>query len=219
MLSDMPKRRPYGDRCGIARALDRVGERWSLMIVRELILGPKRFTDLRAGLPLIGADVLSQRLRELEETGVLHQRRLPPPAAINVYELTPRGRELEPVLLALGRWGSAEPVDAEAETFGPDSAMLALKTMFTARHADGLEAEYQLRISGQPFRAAVASGEFELQRGEAVTPLLELVTDPGTLAAIVWHGVALEHAIDDGSLALSGAIADAERFVGLFRPT
>jgi DNA-binding HxlR family transcriptional regulator len=217
MLPDMPKRRPYGDRCGIARALDRVGERWSLMIVRELILGPKRFTDLRAGLPVIGADVLAQRLRELEEAGVLHQRRLPPPAAINVYELTPRGRELEPVLLALGRWGSAEPIDMSAEAFGPDSAMLALKTMFAPQHADGLEAEYQLRISGQPFRAAVTAGRFELTRGEAATPLLELSTEPDTLAAVVWHGLPVEQAIAGASLALSGAIADAERFAGLFR--
>src|SRR4051794_2891972 len=93
--------RTYGDRCGIARALDLVGERWALLVVRELLLGPKRFTDLRAGLLKLSPDVLSQRLRELEEAGVVARRTLPAPAASRVYELTDRGRELEPVVLAL----------------------------------------------------------------------------------------------------------------------
>src|SRR5215211_5215261 len=101
--------RTYGDRCGVARALDLVGERWALLVVRELLLGPKRFTDLRGGLPNLGPDVLAQRLRELEQAGVLRRRVLPPPAASRVYELTERGRELEPVILGLGRWGSAAP--------------------------------------------------------------------------------------------------------------
>src|SRR6185295_4827554 len=110
--------RTYGDRCGIARALDIVGERWALLVVRELLLGPKRFTDLRAGLPLIGPDVLSQRLRE-------------------------RGRALEPVVLELGRWGSQAPVPAEDAPLGADAAMLALKTMF--RGGD-LRATYEVRL-------------------------------------------------------------------------
>src|SRR5919205_66330 len=100
----MGNRRSYGDRCGIARALDLVGERWALLVVRELLLGPKRFTDLRAGLPHVSPDVLAQRLRELEQAGVLRRGTLPPPAASRIYELTGRGRELEPVVLALGRW-------------------------------------------------------------------------------------------------------------------
>src|SRR6185437_6886764 len=101
--------RTYGDRCGIARALDVVGERWALLVVRELLLGPKRFTDLRAGLPNVGPDMLSARLRDLEAAGVLRHHKLPPPASARVYELTERGRELEPGILALGRWGAAEP--------------------------------------------------------------------------------------------------------------
>src|SRR5436305_8974178 len=101
----MTSKRTYGDRCGIARALDRVGERWALLVVRELLLGPKRFGDLRAGLPGASPNVLSQRLRELEDAGVVRRRRLPPPAGVRVYELTEWGRELEPVVLHLGRWG------------------------------------------------------------------------------------------------------------------
>src|SRR6478735_3669849 len=103
----MAGKRSYGDACGIARALDLVGERSALMVVRELLLGPKRFTDLRAGLPLVSPDVLAQRLRDLEQAGIVHHRRLPPPYGSQVYELTDCGRALEPALVALGRWGGA----------------------------------------------------------------------------------------------------------------
>src|SRR4051795_1060136 len=101
--------RTYGDRCGVARALDVVGERWALPIVRELLLGPKRFTDLRAGLPHVSPDVLAQRLRELEQAGLLQRGTLPPPAGSRIYELTERGLALQPVVLALRRWGRARP--------------------------------------------------------------------------------------------------------------
>src|SRR5919106_6337398 len=136
----MPTRRTYGDRCGIARALDQVGERWALLVVRELLLGPKRFTDLRAGLPHVSPDVLAQRLRELERDGVVRRRKLAPPAASRVYELTDRGRELEPVLLALGEWGSAAPVPPGSPRLGVDSTIIALRTLFDARAAGDLAA-------------------------------------------------------------------------------
>jgi DNA-binding HxlR family transcriptional regulator len=102
--------RSYDDPCGVARALDVVGERWALLVVRELLFGPKRFTDLRAGLPTASQNVLSTRLRELEESGVVRKRKLPPPAAATVYELTERGAELQPVLFHLARWGSRGPI-------------------------------------------------------------------------------------------------------------
>src|SRR5919107_2204104 len=105
----MDGKRTYGDRCGVARALDIVGERWALLVVRDLLLGPKRFTDLRAGLPHVSPDVLSQRLRELEEAGIVRRTKLPPPAGARVYELTERGRGLQPIVIELGRWGSATP--------------------------------------------------------------------------------------------------------------
>ena len=107
-----------------------VGERWALLVVRELLLGPKRFTDLRSGLPHVGPDVLSQRLRELEDAGVVRRGTLPPPAGSRVYELTERGKELEPVILGLGRWGSRAPFPAEPGELGVDALMLALKTLF-----------------------------------------------------------------------------------------
>src|SRR3954471_3556034 len=144
-------RRTYGDRCGIARALDLVGERWALLVVRELLLGPKRFTDLRAGLPNLGPDVLSQRLRDLEDAGILTRGTLPLPAASHVYELTARGAELEPVILGLGRWGSREEFPAGSE-LGPDAAVLALKTMFNPDRAGDLEKTFELRLGQNVYR-------------------------------------------------------------------
>src|SRR5690348_1683989 len=105
----MPSKRTYSDRCGVARALDLVGERWALLVVRELLFGPKRFSDVRAGLPHVSPNVLSERLRDLAGAGLLTSRRLGPPVSADVYELTPRGRELAPVLIELGRWGSRAP--------------------------------------------------------------------------------------------------------------
>src|SRR5256885_2188244 len=142
----MADRRSYGDSCGIARALDLIGERWALLVVRELVLGPKRFTDLRAGLPNVSADVLSQRLRELERAAIVRRRKLPPPAGAKVYELTEWGLELEPVLLELGRWGSRSPLAPEPPALGVDAMAVALKTMFDPVRSDGIEFSYQLRL-------------------------------------------------------------------------
>src|ERR1022692_3712680 len=136
----MPRKRNYGDPCGVARALDLVGERWALLVVRELVLGPKRFTDLRAGLPNLSPDVLAQRLRELERTEVVRRRKLPPPAGSRVYELTEWGRELQPVVLALGRWGSRAPFPPSEAPLGVDAIMLALQTLFDPSAAAGLRA-------------------------------------------------------------------------------
>src|SRR5918997_6974707 len=137
--------RTYGDMCGIARALDVIGERWALLVVRELVLGPKRFTDLRVGLPNASPNVLSQRLRELEAAGVVRRRRLPPPAASKVYELTDWGKELEPVIIRLGRWGARSPSKPRDAVLGVDSLILSFRTMFDPLAADGLEATYELR--------------------------------------------------------------------------
>ena len=178
--------RSYGDRCGVARALDFVGERWALLVVRELLLGPKRFTDLRAGLPNVGPDVLAQRLRDLEQAGVLRRHTLPPPAASRVYELTDRGRELEPVVLALGRWGSAAPFPGDGARLGVDSFVLALKTLVDP--AGDLDVTVELRVAGQPFRARIAGGRFDVERGEAREPDATIAGDPGPLAAWFWHG-------------------------------
>ena len=141
--------RSYQDQCGIARALDVVGERWALLVVRELVFGPKRFRDLQTGLPHIGPDMLAQRLRDLESAGVLTRATLPPPAGTRVYRLTDRGRELQPVLEALGRFGSREAIGPELSTFGPDAAALALPTTFSPARARGFAADVRLELDDQ----------------------------------------------------------------------
>jgi DNA-binding HxlR family transcriptional regulator len=203
--------RTYGDRCGIARALDLVGERWALLVVRELLLGPKRFTDLRAGLPNIGPDVLSQRLRELEERGVVRRDKLPPPAASQVYELTDWGQELEPIVLGLGRWGSQAPVPSADAPLGPDAAMLALKTMFEP--ADGFRARLEVRFGEHHYDVRVDGAELQIVRGSAEHPDATIATDPGTLATVLWHNG------DAKSVMVDGDREVFRRFQDLFRRT
>jgi DNA-binding HxlR family transcriptional regulator len=208
--------RSYGDMCGIARALDVIGERWAVLVVRELILGPKRFTDLRAGLPNIGPDVLSQRLRELEGAGLLTRRTLAPPAASRVYELTERGRALEPVLLALGEWGSAAPIPPGSPRLGIDSTIIALRTLFDAQAAGGLAATYELRLGDQVFRARVAEGELKIERGEAPEADAAIASDPWPLGGMLWQGYALEDAEKAGDASVEGDRRAVRRFLELF---
>jgi DNA-binding HxlR family transcriptional regulator/putative sterol carrier protein len=212
----MATKRTYGEACGIPRALDRVGERWALMIVRELLLGPKRFTDLRTGLPAVSPDVLAQRLRELNEAGVVQKRKLPPPAASQVYELTEWGFELEPVVLALGRWGARAPAAPEGAGMSFDAHITSLMTLFGPDLAEGFEANVELRLDEQVFRATVADGQFEIVRGEAVGPEVTIQTDPGTLIALIHGRRPLAEALTAGDIAIAGDEQVAERFLGLF---
>ena len=206
--------RSYGDPCGIARALEIVGERWALLVVRELLLGPKRFTDLRAGLPHVGPDVLSQRLRELEQAGVIRRGKLPPPAGSQVYELTDWGRRLEPVLLRLGRWGSRAPFPPGDGKLGVDSLVLTLKTLYDPSRADGLIGSvFELSLDGQPFELRPASERLEAARGAARDPQATIATDPRTLEAVLWHGRPLRSA----ELTMVGDRRAAQRFLRLFR--
>jgi DNA-binding HxlR family transcriptional regulator len=214
-------KRTYGDSCGIARALDVVGERWALLVVRELLLGPKRFTDLRTGLPRVGPDMLAARLRELEEAGVVRRRALPPPAASKIYELTQWGAELAPALVALGRWGSRAPMPDQSPPLGIDAAVVALQTTFDADAAGWMDAVYELALAGQVFTLEVAAGRLEITRGgppAGVTPVASIETDTATLAAVVWHGHPIERAVSDGALRVTGDSEAAADFAGLFAP-
>jgi DNA-binding HxlR family transcriptional regulator len=202
--------------CGIARALDLVGERWALLVVRELLYGPKRFTDLRRGLPALGPDILSQRLRDLEGAGVLHKRKLEPPASAQVYELTPRGRGLEGVLLELGRWGAAAPLAADDAAFSPDSLILALRTTFDPTAAGSLEACVELRFPADRFRVAVGGGELQAERGGAAEADALLEADAHTLAGLLWRGRRLDDAIKAGEARVGGSKRQAARFIAAF---
>jgi DNA-binding HxlR family transcriptional regulator len=212
----MASKRTYSDRCGVARALDLVGERWALLVVRELLLGPKRFTDLRAGLPHVGPDVLAQRLRDLEHSGLVRRGTLPPPAGSRIYELTERGRELEPVVIALGRFGSVAPFPPGEAGIGVDAVVIALKSLFSPAAADGMGATYELRLGEQRFRLEVADGRIEIARGSAPAPDATLETDPGTLAGVLWHGRKLDEARRAGDLAIGGDRKAATRLLALF---
>jgi DNA-binding HxlR family transcriptional regulator/putative sterol carrier protein len=212
----MATARTYGEACGIPRALDRIGERWALMVVRELVLGPKRFTDLRTGLPHASPNVLAQRLKELEEAGVVHKRKLPPPAASQVYELTDWGRELETVLIALGRWGARAPAPPEGAGMSLDSHLLSMSTLFDPERAGDFEATIELRFGEHVFTAAVAAARIEVTRGEAREPDTVVTSEPGTFLAITHGRAELDDALAMGELELSGDRDVVARFVTLF---
>jgi DNA-binding HxlR family transcriptional regulator len=208
--------RTYGDGCAAAHALDLVGERWALLVVRELLLGPKRFTDLRSGLPHVSPDVLARRLRGLEEAGVVRRRKLPPPAASRVYELTDWGMELEPVIVRLGRWGARSPALPRDAALGVDSLVLSLRTMFDPQAAEGLAASYELVLGEGRFRAEVAGDRFEISRGSVDRPDATIETDPVTLAGLLYNGRPLAEALRSGDMEIEGDEEAVERFLTLF---
>jgi DNA-binding HxlR family transcriptional regulator len=210
------RERAYVDACAAAHALDLVGERWALLVVRELLFGPKRFTDLRAGIPDVSADVLGRRLRELEQTGVVQRRKLAPPAGSWVYELTDWGYELEAVVVALGRWGSRSPAHRVDGELGVDSLALAFRADFEPAAAEGLDTSYELRFGEHRFRVAVAGGKIDVARGSASDPDATIDTDPGTFASLLWGGRSLDDAVRAGAIAIEGSTPAVERFLRLF---
>ena len=174
----MPTTRTYGDNCGIARALDVVGERWALLVVRELLLGPLRFSDLRAALPAASSNLLTDRLRELAARGVLNRRKLAPPAGSWVYELTAWGRELEPILLALGDWGLRVP-PIEGAALSPTSMMLFLRGGGKPDPADP-PTEYRVELDETVWTVRAENGAMHVERGEPANPVASVSTDPVT---------------------------------------
>jgi DNA-binding HxlR family transcriptional regulator/putative sterol carrier protein len=209
--------RTYGDGCAIARGLDLVGERWALLVIRELLLGPKRYTDLRSGLPNASPNVLSQRLDELERAGVIRRRKLPPPAGARVYELTDWGRELEGTLISLGHWAARSPSGLQIDaSIGADSMILALRSRFDPGAAPGLRAAYELRLGEDRFWLEIADDEIQAARGGAGQADATIDTDPDTLAAVLWGGQPLRAAQRSGKMTIEGDKTAAERFMRLF---
>jgi len=192
--------RSYGDQCGVARSLDVIGERWALLIVRELLLGPKRFNDLLSGLPGASPNVISQRLRELSGSGVVRQRDLGPPARVRVYELTEWGRELEPVVLHLGNWGTRAPLP-EGATWGLDSLLLALQATADPGVVNG---RYEIRVGAEVFTVDGTSGSVRIRRGTADAPEATLTTDADTLHDVTLGIRPISDAADSGDLRLEG---------------
>src|SRR5919202_955393 len=158
--------RRYEDACGAAHALDLLGERWALLVIRELMLGPKRFSDLRSDLPGISANVLTQRLEGLEANGLVRRRRLPPPASAQVYELTDWGYEAEPIIQTLGRWATRSPGHNPRLPLSATSLMLSFRTMQDPQRAMDLTARVGFRIGAETFVAEVAEGRVHTRRGD-----------------------------------------------------
>ena len=213
----MTTMRTYGDGCAIAQALDLVGERWALLVVRELLLGPKRYTDLRRGLRNASPNVLSQRLGELERAGIIRRRKLPPPAGSRVYELTDWGRELEQIVIALGHWGARSPTPPnDAPIVSADSIILALPARFDSHAAHGLRASYELRLGEDHFRIDVADDRIQVARGSADQPDATIDTDPDTINAVLWGDQSLADAQRSGNITIEGDTTAVERFLRLF---
>jgi DNA-binding HxlR family transcriptional regulator len=206
----LPRERWYDDACGTAMALELVGERWSLLIVRELMFGPRRFGELRSGLPGISANVLTQRLEGMEATGILTRRKLPPPASVQVYELTALGYAAETVIKELGRWAARSPLHDPTLPLSAASLMLSFRTMLDAERAKGVDAVIGFSFGAEAFRAHLADGEIRIARGEPDDAVLTFSGTPVGLAAIVYGGAPLASAEVRGDLQL------AKRFVTLF---
>jgi DNA-binding HxlR family transcriptional regulator len=217
MILFMATTRTYGDGCSIARALDLVGERWALLVVRELLLGPKRYTDLRKGLPNASPNVLSHRLDELEAAGIVRQRKLPPPVGSRVYELTDWGLNLEPIVISLGRWAASSPnPPSDAPIASGDSVILAMRGLFDPAAAHGLHTSYEIRLAEDRFQVQVASDRIDVARGNADRPDATIDTDPNTLNAVLLQRRPLAEAQRSGKMSIDGDTAAVKRLVRLF---
>lgn len=199
-------KRRYDDACAAAHGMDLIGERWSMPLIRELLLGPRRFSDLRASLHGISANVLTQRLEGLEDAGVLLRRKLPPPANVQVYELTRWGYEAAPIFQALGRWAVRSPHHDPTKPFSPVSLMLSLRTMFSDAAAGKLEARIQLIMNGEPFFWIREKGAIAIGRGEIERPDIVLTGTPSEIAGFVYVGARLESIGAEGDLALARSL-------------
>lgn len=203
------KRRFY-DACGTAHALELIGERWALLVIRELMFGPKRFNELRAGLPAISANVLTQRLEGLEAAHILRKRKLPPPASVQAYELTEWGYEAEPIIQVLGRWATRSPGHDPMQPLSAASIMMSFRTMIDAERAEGLEATIGFRLGEEEFVGRITDGKIAIQRGDPRQADVIFTAVPTALAAVVYGGAPLE------TIGVKGDRALAERFATLF---
>ena len=203
-------RRRYDDACGAAHGMELLGERWALLVVRELLWAPKRFGELRAGLPGISANVLSQRLGELEAAGVVCRRTLPPPANVAVYDLTDWGRESEPIFQALGRWAARSSAHDPTLPISAASVLGSLRTMLDRERARGVEMVVELAMGAERYRLSLADGELTVTAGAATDAGLTLTGPPHAIAGVIHGGAPLE------TITVTGNPALARRFADLF---
>jgi DNA-binding HxlR family transcriptional regulator len=212
--------RSYNQYCGLAYALDRVGERWTLLIIRELIAGPRRFTDLLAGLPEISTNLLTERLKTLEQQGLIHRRVLPPPFASTVYELTAVGRALEKSLLELGKWGSqfVPPSPEGATVLHLGSYALTPKTFFRPERAQGLNETYEIHIDNEILHFQIHAGELHVRQGEAHSAsAIFYLPDTATYLRLLLGEIEPDEAIARGLVCVEGDPDALRRFLSTCR--
>lgn len=210
------EKRWYDDACGTALALEFVGERWSLLIIRELMFGPRRFGELKANLPGISANVLTQRLEGLEEANVLVKRKLPSALSVQVYELTQWGYLAEPMIQEMGRWSTRSRRHDVSLFFSPASAMMSLRTMIDREKAGGLRMTIAFEFPTDLFVGELADGALEIRRGETGKADVRFISDPTTFAFTVYGKIRFEVNEAEGKLRVEGDRAAAQRFVDLF---
>ena len=204
------EKRRYDDACGLAHALELIGDRWSMLVLRELAYGPRRFSGLKRDLPGISANVLTQRLAELEQRGVVRRTRLPPPASIQVYEATEWGREVAPVIGALGKWAARSPLHNPTLPMSHVSVMMSLQTLLSPELARGLEARIGFRFGDIQYVGTLADGRFDVERTDATACAVVFSGSSNDIAAVIHGGAPFDLITVEGDLDL------ARRFVTLF---
>ena len=203
-------KRGYGDACGAAHGLELIGERWALLVLRELMLGPRRFSGLKGDLPGISANVLAQRLGELEVRGLVRQRRVGPPANVNFYEATEWGLEAEPILQTLGRWATRSPAHNSGLPLSAVSLMLSFRTMLDPERAKSVAGRIGFRLGDHHYVGRLAHGAFDVERREIGEVDAIVTAAPAMLAGVVYGDAPID------SVAIEGDRTLIERFVGLF---
>jgi DNA-binding HxlR family transcriptional regulator len=208
----------YDQYCPVCHALGLVGERWALLVVRELLKGPKRYTDLLEGMPGIGTNILAARLKDLEEGGVVRKRKLPPPAASTVYELTDYGRELEEPLYALARWGARSlPPPTKNEDFYPDWGLNAFAALLDPEAARGLTETYVVRVADDVYSVRLADSTVHVEVGPTAEPDLDFTTDQGTFFGLASGELDPRSVLVEGRVTIEkGKPAGLERFFSVF---
>jgi DNA-binding HxlR family transcriptional regulator len=204
------EKRRYDDACGLAHALELIGERWAMLVLRELAYGPRRFSELKSDLPGISANVLTQRLAELEKRGIVRKTRLPPPASVQVYEATQWGLEAAPVIARLGKWAARSPLHDPTLPISHVAIMMSLETMLEPERAKGMRARLGFRLGEASYVAKLADGRLEVERRKIENCDLIFTASAGELGAVVYGGAPLE------TIGVEGDIELAKRFVALF---
>jgi DNA-binding HxlR family transcriptional regulator len=210
MLRKSDEKRRFDDACGLAHALELLGERWAMLVLRELAYGPRRFSDLKNDLSGISANVLTQRLSELEARGLVRKSKLPPPASVQVYEATEWGLEVVPVIANLGRWAARSPLHDPGLRMSHVSVIMSLQTLLSPEWAEGIDACVGFRFGDASYVTTIREGRLEVDRREPHDCAVTFAGSPSAVAGVIHGGAPFE------TISVEGDMALAKRFVTLF---